>query len=178
MSATSRDWLWSPAGAAAPVGAEPSERGGAPASAKSDAKQASDAKPTAGAPLDRFAFVVDDNDSICRVMAMTLATLGIESETFHTAKDALAALGRRRPAVIFLDVALSQSDAIDVVHGLDAQRYDGVVHLMSGNPSLIEAVQRIGIRKGVTFGVPMPKPFRRETIVAIVEGLGLTRPKQ
>jgi DNA-binding NtrC family response regulator len=162
MPGPSRDWLWPPK--RAPAAAQPLHR-----DASADAP--------VGAPLDRFAYVVDDNDAICRVMALTLATLGVESETFHTAKDALASLARRRPAVIFLDVALSQSDAIDVVHGLDAQHYGGVVHLMSGNPSLIEAVQRIGARKGVKFGMPLHKPFRRETIIGIVEGLGLTRPQ-
>ena len=160
MPGPSRDWLWPPKGTSA--AAQPVHR---------DAS----ADTPVDAPLDRFAYVVDDNDAICRVMALTLATLGVESETFHTAKDALASLSRRRPAVIFLDVALSQSDAIDVVHGLGAQHYGGVVHLMSGNPSLIEAVQRIGARKGLKFGIPLHKPFRRETIVGIVEGLRLQR---
>jgi DNA-binding NtrC family response regulator len=123
-----------------------------------------------------LAYVVDDDDAICRIMAMTLATLGVESETFHTAKDALAALDRRRPAVIFLDVALKQSDAIDVVHGLDAKHYAGVVHLMSGNPSLAEAVQRIGARKGVTFGAPLHKPFRRDAIIGALESAGIAQP--
>ena len=150
MSGISRDWLWGPKRSAA---AAPGEK-------------------ASGEPPERFAFVVDDNEAICRVLSLTLAGLGVESEQFHNAKDALAALERRRPALIFLDVALSQSDAIDVVHGLNAQHYKGVVHLMSGNPSLIEAVQRIGARKGLTFGVPLHKPFRRETIVGIVEGLG------
>jgi DNA-binding NtrC family response regulator len=155
-----RDWIW-PVKEATPPAAKRARSGEASGSEVCDEA------------LDRFAYVVDDNESICRVMAMTLATLGVECETFHTAKDALAALERRRPAVIFLDVALSQSDAIDVVHGLNAQRYRGVVHLMSGNPSLIEAVQRIGARKGLSFGMPLYKPFRRETIVGILEGLGL-----
>jgi two-component system OmpR family response regulator len=161
MSGSLRDWLWpekEAPSAATPAGAAPT-----------------DGEPAAAAPADRFAYVVDDNDSICRIMAMTLANLGVACETFRTAKDALASLARRRPAVIFLDVALAQSDAIDVVHGLNAQRYDGVVHLMSGNPSLIEAVQRIGVRKGLNFGAPLHKPFRREAIIGIVEGLGLAR---
>ena len=75
MPRPSRDWLWPPKGA--PAAAQPLHRD-APADAP------------VGAPLDRFAYVVDDNDAICRVMALTLATLGVESETFHTAKDALA----------------------------------------------------------------------------------------
>jgi DNA-binding NtrC family response regulator len=130
-----------------------------------------------GLCLEPFAYIIDDEAGICDVMSKILATLGVESEIFHTAKDALASLDRRAPAVIFLDVALMQSDAIDVIHGLNDRRYSGTVHLMSGgNPSLLEAVQRIGARKGLTFGPPLHKPFRRATIVQLVEGLALTSP--
>jgi len=121
-----------------------------------------------GGPTERLAYVVDDEVVICRFMAAMLASLGVKSETFHTAKEALASLDRCRPAVIFLDIALKQSDAIDVVHGLSALHYTGAIHLMSGNPSLLEAVHRIGTREGLNFGAPLHKPFRREAIAAIV----------
>jgi FixJ family two-component response regulator len=127
-----------------------------------------------GQPLKPLAYVIDDEAAICQVVAATLNGLGLESESFHTADEALAALEHGLPAVIFLDVALLQSDAIDVIHGLGERSYRGSVHLMSGgNASLVEAVARIGARSGLTFGPPLNKPFRRETLVQLVEGLGL-----
>jgi CheY-like chemotaxis protein len=63
------------------------------------------------------AFVVDDEDGVCKVITMTLAAMGVESEAFHRASDAVAALDRQLPAIIFLDVALEKSDAIDVIRG-------------------------------------------------------------
>ena len=126
-------------------------------------------------PLRRpepFAYVIDDDAGICDFVVTILATLGIKSLAFHNAKEAIAHLQHRAPSVIFLDVALLQSDAIDVVHGLGRNGYGGIVHLMSGgNPSLVEAVQRIGARQGVRFGPPLPKPVRREAIIAAIEGL-------
>jgi DNA-binding NtrC family response regulator len=121
-----------------------------------------------------FAYVIDDEAAICQIVSTTLEGLGVESEAFHTANEALDALDRRLPAVIFLDVALLQSDAIDVIHGLNSRNYRGTVHLMSGgNLSLVDAVQRIGARHGLIFGLQLNKPFKRETIVQLVEGLGL-----
>jgi DNA-binding NtrC family response regulator len=130
----------------------------------------------ADAPCEALAYVIDDEVGICNLLSKMLQSSGVESETFHTAKQALAALDRRRPAVIFLDVALLQSDAVEVVQGLGARRYGGVVHLMSGgHPSLIEAVERAGARDGLRFGEPLHKPFRRDTFLALVQRTGLAK---
>ena len=115
------------------------------------------------------AFVVDDEDGICQVIMMTLATMGVAAEKFHTARDAVAALDRRLPAIIFLDVALEKSDAIDVIRGLGERGYGGIVQLMSGsNVELLEDVRRIGARHGLNMRPPLSKPFRAGAIRHIV----------
>lgn len=64
--------------------------------------------------------------------------------------------------MIFLDVALINSDAIDVLNGLGKRKYRGLVHLMSGGrAALLEAVQRLGVRNGVAFG---PAYWARRTM--------------
>ena len=88
------------------------------------------------------------------------------------AKEAMASLEAGHPAIIFLDVALLRSDAIDVIRGLSERRYGGLVQLMSGGrPSLLEAIQRIGVRHGMKLAPPLNKPVTREAIVQVVEGL-------
>jgi len=69
-------------------------------------------------PVSPLAFLVDDEEGICKLIAATLATMGVETEKFYTAQDAVAALDGRLPAIIFLDVALQRSDAVDVIRGL------------------------------------------------------------
>ena len=112
------------------------------------------------------AFVVDDEDGICQLIMMTLATMGVEAKKFHNAADAVAALDHELPAIIFLDVALQKSDAIDVIRGLGERGYGGVVQLMSGsNVDLLEDVRRVGARHGLNMRPPLSKPFRADRSV-------------
>jgi DNA-binding NtrC family response regulator len=123
-----------------------------------------------------FALVIDDQDEICRLIARTLAELGIESAAFQSAKPAIASLDQRRPAIIFLDVALDQSDAIDVIKGLSDKNYTGTVQLMSGSrPSLLEAIQRIAQRYGLALCTPLQKPVTADAVRGVIAGVGLAR---
>jgi EAL domain-containing protein (putative c-di-GMP-specific phosphodiesterase class I)/ActR/RegA family two-component response regulator len=123
-----------------------------------------------------YAFVVDDEDGICKLITMTLATMGVEAEKFHKAQDAVAALDGRLPAIIFLDVALQGSDAVDVIRGLGEKGYGGIVQLMSGsNVNLMEDVRRVGARHGLNMGPPLSKPFRAEAIRQIVNSAHLAK---
>ena len=117
-----------------------------------------------------LALVIDDDTELRRFIAVTLKQLGMRVVDFDVAKDALASLDSAHPAIIFLDIALLRSDAIDVLRGLGERRYGGTVQLMSGGrPSLLQAVQRIGVRHGITLATPLNKPFTRDTIARAVE---------
>jgi EAL domain-containing protein (putative c-di-GMP-specific phosphodiesterase class I)/CheY-like chemotaxis protein len=121
-----------------------------------------------------LAFVVDDEDGICTLVMMTLAKMGVEAEKFHTAQAAVAGLDRRLPAIVFLDVALLGSDAVDVIRGLGEKGYGGIVQLMSGsNVDLLEDVRRVGARHGLNMRPPLTKPFRGEAIRQIINSAQL-----
>jgi DNA-binding NtrC family response regulator len=120
----------------------------------------------------QLALVIDDDAALRQFIEAALTHLGMKVATFDMAKDALASLDHAHPAVIFLDVALLRSDAIDVLRGLGERRYGGIVQLMSGGrPSLLQAVKRIGVRHGLRLATPLNKPFARETIAQLVESL-------
>src|SRR4051794_35731131 len=94
---------------------------------------------------DHFAFIIDDDAAVQEVVRGALYQCGFAAAAFATAPTALTALDQRAPSIIFLDVALAQSDAIDVLNGLGQRGYEGVVHLMSGGrPQLVAGVQRLG----------------------------------
>ena len=107
----------------------------------------------------QLAMVIDDDVRVGEFIESTLARSGMKVSVYQMAQHALASLDDGRPVIIFLDVALLRSDAIDVLRGLGERRYGGVVQLMSGGrQSLLEAVQRIGVRQGLTLSVPLNKP--------------------
>jgi two-component system, OmpR family, KDP operon response regulator KdpE len=152
------------------------EKGGTTASASPGGQDGSgvEANGDTPKPAAPFALVIDDQEGICAFIAMALAKLGVESTTYQTAKPAIASLDQRRPEIIFLDIALESSDAIDVIKGLSEKRYTGVVQLMSGGrQALLEAVQRIGARYGLVLRQPLQKPFRSEAIRAALVDAGL-----
>lgn len=111
------------------------------------------------------AFVIDDEEGICKFVSMTLDALGVKTESFNTVQGAVGALERAQPAIIFLDIALQGSDAIDVIRTLGEKSYRGVVQLMSGSEALLlDDVRRIGARHGLTMRSPLAKPFKAEAI--------------
>jgi DNA-binding NtrC family response regulator len=120
------------------------------------------------------AFIIEDDARVCELVASTLADVDIRSESFENGKTALAMLATRHPAAIFLDVALAQSDAIDVLRGLGKLRYGGFVQLMSsGTPRLLAAIRRIGAREGIALGEPLHKPLSRDAILQALSDAGL-----
>jgi DNA-binding NtrC family response regulator len=127
----------------------------------------------AGITVDpQLAVIIDDDAAMRSFIATALAKLDMKAASFEAAREAFAYIDGCHPAIIFLDVALLRSDAIDVLHGLRERRYGGVVQLMSGGrPSLLDAIRRIGTRDGIKLAAPLSKPFGREAIAALVESL-------
>jgi len=118
----------------------------------------------------QFVVIIDDDAKVRQLITTTLAQLGFRVESFEAAKEALLAIEICHPALIFLDIALLRSDAIDVLRGLRERRYQGTVQLITGlRQSLLEAIGRIGAREGVRLLEPIRKPLSHEAIVQIVQ---------
>jgi DNA-binding NtrC family response regulator len=122
-------------------------------------------------------YVIDDDARMRQFISTTVSQLGMSPSTFQDGKDALASLDIVHPAVVFLDVALLQSDALDVIRGLGALGYRGLVQLMSGGrPALLDAVRRIGVRHHMKLATPLRKPFGSDAIVALIASLAKPAP--
>jgi EAL domain-containing protein (putative c-di-GMP-specific phosphodiesterase class I)/CheY-like chemotaxis protein len=124
-------------------------------------------------------FVIDDEEGICRFVAMTIEGLGLEAETYHNVQEAIAALERGHPDMIFLDLALEGSDAVEMLRQLGEKRYSGIVQLMSGSsPGLLDDVRRIGARHGLQMRDGLEKPFRGEAVRRAVTRAQLETPRE
>jgi EAL domain-containing protein (putative c-di-GMP-specific phosphodiesterase class I)/ActR/RegA family two-component response regulator len=120
------------------------------------------------------AFVIDDEAGICRYLSAALGQLGLAAESFHTADAAIAAFERGKPEIVFLDIDLGGTDAVDVIRALGEMRYAGIVQLMSGAKSaLLDDVHRIGALRGLNMCLPLQKPFRFDAIKEAVASVPL-----
>jgi EAL domain-containing protein (putative c-di-GMP-specific phosphodiesterase class I) len=122
-----------------------------------------------------FCLIVDDEKGIRSVIARALRKQMIMTEECGDAASAVAALKRRTPDLIFLDVSLERSDAIEVIRGLGDLQFRGSVQLMSGRDlHLLEEIKRVGERYSLKMLSVLQKPFRADTISSILREAGIT----
>jgi EAL domain-containing protein (putative c-di-GMP-specific phosphodiesterase class I)/CheY-like chemotaxis protein len=133
-----------------------------------------EAPATARAPL---CFVIDADASVRHFLSLVLHGAGIDTEELADGHALRAALGRRIPNLVFLNIALESSDAIECVLGLGRSGYTGHVQLMSGRGSAVLAhVKSIGEQHRLQMLPVLKKPFETGAILKILQDLKLGDP--
>jgi EAL domain-containing protein (putative c-di-GMP-specific phosphodiesterase class I) len=121
---------------------------------------------------DRYeCVVIDDDPDICALISRVLSKIGLTSLGLASADALERALEAPHPQVIFLDVALDRSDAIDGIRILRKGSFAGAVQLISGKDAeLLNDIKAIGERHGLKMLDPLRKPFRSEHLRQIFAG--------
>ena len=73
-----------------------------------------------GATEKPFVLVVDDNQDNVRLLCHILGARGFEVEPAYNGLEALAAIERRRPDVVLLDVMMPEMDGMEVLDRIKA----------------------------------------------------------
>jgi DNA-binding response OmpR family regulator len=124
------------------------------------------------ARAETYCIIVDDDPGICRALAFTLQKHGFATLEVATPGALQSALAKRAPELIFLDLGLGQSGAMDVLPILARHGYRGFVQLMSGRTQeALDEVSRTGDGLGLRMLPALPKPFRMGTIKELVSRL-------
>jgi EAL domain-containing protein (putative c-di-GMP-specific phosphodiesterase class I)/CheY-like chemotaxis protein len=126
--------------------------------------QPSGAHPTSTGQL---AYILDDEPEVRAIVGKILASIGFATHSFAAPAALFADLKQASPDLIVLDLALGQSDAIEVIRHLETFGYAGKVLLISGRDlGTLAEIQRIGQQHGLTMLAPVQKPFRVNEIRA------------
>jgi FixJ family two-component response regulator len=127
----------------------------------------------------RLAFVLDDEHRLGVALCKILSRMGIDARQFVNVETFLRELELCNPDLILLDLALGQSDAIEVIHQLEARRFKGRVMLISGRDmgTLLE-VERIGKAHSLSMLPSLPKPFRTADIRDCLQPSPALQPEQ
>jgi EAL domain-containing protein (putative c-di-GMP-specific phosphodiesterase class I) len=145
-----------------------------PISSTADAIPADDGHPAAAKPATTFCLIVDDEKGLRNMIARTLRGHMVMTDECGDAGAALEALKLRSYDLIFLDVSLERSDAIEVIRGLGELKFRGNVQLMSGRDlPLLEEIKRVGERYQLKMLSVLQKPFRIDTISDILREAGI-----
>src|SRR5690348_10518461 len=116
---------------------------------------------TSSADKIGLAYAFDDDRAVGLLACQFLEAIGYETRHFATSAPFMAAITSSPPDVILLDLALGQTDAIEVMRQLSAQQFTGAILLMSARePGLLADVHGIGTSYGLQLLTPLQKPFR------------------
>jgi EAL domain-containing protein (putative c-di-GMP-specific phosphodiesterase class I) len=119
-------------------------------------------------------FVLDEESSMRHFLSLVLHGLSIDAEEFADGAALRAALERRQPDLVFINISLESADAIDCVVALGKYGFTGPVQLMSGRGgAVLEHVKSIGVQNRLRMLPVLKKPFETEAIVRVVQDLQL-----
>ena len=145
-------------------------------STAADAAPAVEAPPLApdGAPL---CYVVDEEPSIRHFLSLILHGAGVDTVEFPDGASLRKAVETRAPALVFHNISLESTDAIESMIALGRLRYRGAVQLMSGRgAAVLEHVKAIGAQHKLNMMPVLKKPFETDTIIKIIQELKLGMP--
>jgi EAL domain-containing protein (putative c-di-GMP-specific phosphodiesterase class I)/FixJ family two-component response regulator len=112
-------------------------------------------------PRKRVAYVLDDEVQIGAFVCKLLRASGFDAQPFATPVALFIETKRAVPELIVLDLALGQSDAIEVIRYLETMKFRGSVLLISGRDSSVLAeIEQIGKDRGLAMLPALQKPFR------------------
>jgi EAL domain-containing protein (putative c-di-GMP-specific phosphodiesterase class I) len=139
----------------------------APGAARDVGERASDTR----VPL---CFIVDGDASIRHFLSLVLHGTGIDTEEFADGQAFRAALARRAPDLVFLNIPLESTDAIECVIALGKKNCNSHVQLMSSRGlAVLEHVKSIGQQHRLQMLPALKKPFETAAVLKIIDELKL-----
>ena len=127
-----------------------------------------------GAPV---CYVVDEEPSIRHFLSLILHGAGVDAVEFPDGASLRKAVEARAPALVFHNISLESTDAIESVVALGRLKYRGAVQLMSARgAAVLEHVKSIGAQHKLNMMPVLKKPFETDTIIKIIQELKLGMP--
>jgi EAL domain-containing protein (putative c-di-GMP-specific phosphodiesterase class I) len=110
-------------------------------------------------------FIVDDEPAVCQLLSSTATACAARPESFPSIKHLSAGLSKRTPGLVFLDILLEGSDAIDGIRVLAKSKFPGLVQLISGaEREWLDDVRRVGEQYSLRMLPPLSKPLDLDTV--------------
>ncbi len=107
-----------------------------------------------------IAYVLDNEPGIAALVARALKLAGLDVKHFTDPASCISLTRMRPPQLLVLDLALGNTDAIELIRQLEALRFRGKILLMSGVFSaILPDVEKIGVKHGLAMLRSLQKPF-------------------
>jgi len=121
--------------------------------------------------MTRKLLVVDDQDSITKIVSKIAGSLGYEVRKVNDPAAAFQAFEDFKPDVLIIDLVMPEVDGIDILHAILAVGTTARIIIMSGFGKsylrLGEAVAAFHEHASIT---TLAKPFRKADLAALLRG--------
>ena len=122
-------------------------------------------------------YVVDEDGSIRHFLSLILHGAGLDTEEFADGKAFAQAIVKGSPELVFLNVSLEVSEAIEAILMLARRGYFGFVQLMSTRgAAVLEHVKSVGDQHRLHMLPVLKKPFDTAAVMRIMQQLKLGHP--
>lgn len=112
-------------------------------------------------------FIVDDDESVCRSLAVLLSTYGFPVDKFTSGEDFFTAVPDSAPGCLILDIHMPEMDGWEVLNRIIKSGSRRPVILISADKHA--ASQERALKEGaVGF---LQKPFEAEELVSLIKGV-------
>ena len=124
-----------------------------------------------GAPV---CFVVDQEPSMRHFLSLVMHGVGIDTLEFPDGATLREVLASKKPDLVFHDISLESTDAIESVLALGKAGFRGPMQLMSNRgAAVLEHIKTIGVQNALHMLPVLKKPFETDTLVKILSQLKL-----
>jgi DNA-binding response OmpR family regulator len=118
---------------------------------------------------NRRLLVLDDEADFAKFVSRVATTLGYEVEITTNGLDFQAAVVRREPGVIMLDIVMPDIDGIELIQWLAERGSRARIVLMTGfNPLFAEMAEKIGTSRMLSSITTLLKPFSIAELTAVL----------
>jgi len=105
--------------------------------------------------------VLDDEVRVGTVVCKALTIAGLTARQFADPLQFLTELKLSPPELVVLDLALGETDAIEIIRKLEVLKFRGRILLISGrHEAALKEIEKIGQSHGLNMLPPLQKPFR------------------
>ena len=125
------------------------------------------------AAMTRKLLVVDDQDSITKIVSKIASEIGYDVRTVTDPGSAFQAFDEFKPDVLIIDLVMPEVDGIDVLHAVLAAGTAAQIIIMSGfGKSYLRLGQSVAAFHSHAQIRTLAKPFRKADLTALLDANG------